>query len=61
MQEDTYWCFMMLLSDFRDNFVKTLDDSDCGIGSLMARLEALLKECDPEVSVSPDSSSRCFP
>lgn len=48
-EADTYWCYMMLLTDFRDNFVKSLDDSDMGIGATLARLERIVKVHDPPV------------
>jgi len=48
-EADTYWCFMMLLAEFRDNFIKTLDNSDFGIGSLMRRLTRLVRDNDPEL------------
>ena len=34
-EADTYWCFLSLLVEFRDNFVKTLDDSSMGISAVM--------------------------
>ena len=33
-EEDTFWCFMNLMSEIRDNFIKTLDKSAVGIGTL---------------------------
>lgn len=45
-EADAYWCFMMLLSEFRDNFIKSLDNSDLGIGSLMARLTKIITTHD---------------
>eukprot|EP00041_Stephanoeca_diplocostata_P019374 m.417514 g.417514 ORF g.417514 m.417514 type:complete len:493 (+) comp21287_c0_seq1:145-1623(+) len=48
-EADTYWCFMMLMSEFRDNFIKTLDDSSCGIGALMVRFGEVLNAYDAEV------------
>jgi hypothetical protein len=38
-EADTYWCFMLLLVQFRDNFVKTLDNSEMGINALMAQFD----------------------
>lgn len=48
-EADTYWCFMELMADFRDNFIKTLDDSDIGIGALMNRLVSVLRSVDVQV------------
>eukprot|EP00729_Bicosta_minor_P012756 gene12756-2030_t len=48
-EADTCHCFILLLTDFRDNFVKSLDDSDMGIGATLARLEQMVKVHDPPV------------
>jgi hypothetical protein len=53
-EADTYWCFLLLMSEFRDNFIKTLDASDTGIGSLMTRFANVLGKYDPEVKASLD-------
>ncbi|KAK2182842.1 hypothetical protein NP493_334g03025 [Ridgeia piscesae] len=45
-EADTFWCFNQLMGEIRDNFIKQLDDSHCGIGMLMDRLMTLLKEKD---------------
>ena len=31
-EPDAFWCFTNLMSEIRDNFIKTLDHSECGIG-----------------------------
>ena len=31
-EPDAFWCFTNLMSEIRDNFIKTLDYSECGIG-----------------------------
>lgn len=31
-EADSFFCFTNLMSEIRDNFIKTLDDSQCGIG-----------------------------
>ena len=31
-EADSFWCFTNLMSEIRDNFIKHLDDSECGIG-----------------------------
>lgn len=43
-EADCFFCFTHLMSEIRDVFIKTLDDSAMGIGALMNRLLALLKE-----------------
>ena len=37
------------MSDIRDFFIKTLDDSSTGIQAMMVRLQARISEVDPEV------------
>jgi hypothetical protein len=37
------------MSEIRDFFIKTLDESEMGINGLMNRLMRKLKECDPQV------------
>ncbi|KAL1328683.1 hypothetical protein HN51_038487 [Arachis hypogaea] len=48
-EADSFFCFVELLSGFRDNFVKQLDDSVVGIRSTITRLSQLLKEHDEEL------------
>ncbi|XP_053381558.1 TBC1 domain family member 13-like [Mercenaria mercenaria] len=45
-EADSFFCFTNLMSEIRDNFIKTLDDSQCGIGNLMNQLMTTLKETD---------------
>ena len=33
-EEDTFFCFNSIMAEIRDNFIKTLDDSDLGIGQV---------------------------
>lgn len=37
------------MSEIRDNFIKTLDESEMGINGMMNRLMLKVKECDPQV------------
>lgn len=37
------------MAEIRDNFIKSLDDSDTGIGASMNRLMQLLKTIDSEL------------
>ena len=31
-EADSFFCFTNIMAEIRDNFIKTLDDSDLGIG-----------------------------
>jgi len=46
---DAFFCFVELLSGFRDNFCKQLDNSVVGIRSTITRLSQLLKRHDEEL------------
>uniref|UniRef100_A0A6M2EXL2 Rab-GAP TBC domain-containing protein n=1 Tax=Populus davidiana TaxID=266767 RepID=A0A6M2EXL2_9ROSI len=48
-EADTFFCFVELLSGFRDLFCQQLDNSVVGIRSTIARLSRLLKEHDEEL------------
>ncbi|XP_076941885.1 uncharacterized protein LOC143611581 [Bidens hawaiensis] len=48
-EADTFFCFVELLSDFRDNFCQQLDNSIVGIRSTISRLSQLLKQHDEEL------------
>ncbi|VDM97351.1 unnamed protein product [Thelazia callipaeda] len=53
-EPDTYYCFQILMSEIKDNFIKTLDSSNCGIvvllkESLLAEFNKKLRHCDNEV------------
>ncbi|ESN95601.1 hypothetical protein HELRODRAFT_92779 [Helobdella robusta] len=48
-EADTFWCFTNLMSEIRDNFIKHLDDSACGIIFKLERFLNTLKSVDPEV------------
>ncbi|KAH9505195.1 hypothetical protein Btru_058923 [Bulinus truncatus] len=45
-EADSFFCFTCLMSEIRDFFIKTLDDSQFGIGSKMNQLMDMLKELD---------------
>ncbi|XP_052790788.1 TBC1 domain family member 13-like isoform X2 [Mya arenaria] len=45
-EADSFFCFTNLMSEIRDNFIKSLDDSQCGIGNQMSQLMSMLKEKD---------------
>lgn len=48
-EADAFFCFTNLMSEIRDNFCKTLDKSDTGIGGTMLKLNLLLRAKDPEL------------
>ncbi|GJN37120.1 hypothetical protein PR202_gb26045 [Eleusine coracana subsp. coracana] len=48
-EPDAFFCFVELLSGFRDNFCKQLDNSVVGIRSTISRLSQLLKRHDEEL------------
>jgi hypothetical protein len=48
-EEDAFFCFVELLSDFRDHFCQQLDNSAVGIRSTIAQLNALLRHQDEEL------------
>ncbi|XP_042193729.1 TBC1 domain family member 13 isoform X3 [Callorhinchus milii] len=45
-EADTFFCFTSLMSEIRDNFIKSLDDSQCGISYRMEKVYSTLKEKD---------------
>ncbi|KAK6914286.1 Rab-GTPase-TBC domain [Dillenia turbinata] len=48
-EADTFFCFVEVLSGFRDHFCQQLDNSVVGIRSTITRLSQLLKEHDEEL------------
>uniref|UniRef100_A0A0F7Z9L4 TBC1 domain family member 13 n=1 Tax=Crotalus adamanteus TaxID=8729 RepID=A0A0F7Z9L4_CROAD len=48
-EADTFFCFTNLMSEIRDNFIKSLDDSQCGITCKMEKVYVILKEKDGEL------------
>ncbi|XP_032088860.1 TBC1 domain family member 13-like [Thamnophis elegans] len=48
-EADTFFCFTNLMSEIRDNFIKSLDDSQCGITYRMEKVYVILKEKDREL------------
>lgn len=48
-EADTFFCFVELLSGFRDNFVQQLDNSVVGIRATITRLSQMLKDHDEEL------------
>ncbi|PIA35965.1 hypothetical protein AQUCO_03400098v1 [Aquilegia coerulea] len=48
-EADTFFCFVELLSGFRDHFCQQLDNSVVGIRSTITKMSQLLKEHDEEL------------
>ncbi|KAL8106182.1 uncharacterized protein LOC141678319 [Apium graveolens] len=48
-EADSFFCFVELISGFRDNFCQQLDNSVVGIRSTITKLSQLLKEHDEEL------------
>ncbi|GAQ80933.1 GTPase-activating protein [Klebsormidium nitens] len=48
-EADAFFCFVELLSDFRDHFCQQLDNSEVGIRATITRLSNLLKQRDEEL------------
>lgn len=48
-EADTFFCFTNLMAEIRDNFIKSLDDSQCGITYKMEKVYSTLKEKDVEL------------
>ncbi|XP_042395474.1 TBC1 domain family member 13-like isoform X3 [Zingiber officinale] len=48
-EADAFFCFVELLSGFRDNFCQKLDNSVVGIRSTISKLSELLKKHDEEL------------
>jgi hypothetical protein len=48
-EEDTFFCFTNLMSEIRDNFCKSLDDSQMGIVQRISQFHCLLQQKDPQL------------
>ncbi|VDD92450.1 unnamed protein product [Enterobius vermicularis] len=48
-EADTYYCFQILMSEIKDNFIKTLDNSNCGITWVMSQFCERLRICDHQL------------
>ncbi|TKR72201.1 hypothetical protein L596_019690 [Steinernema carpocapsae] len=48
-EADTYYCFQLLMSEIKDNFIKSLDNSHFGIDAAMMRFHNRLATFDPEL------------
>ena len=67
-EPDAFYCFVDLISEFRDNFCSQLDNSSVGIRATISSLNELLKQRDRQLwyhlqvsnKVSPSNSARAF-
>ncbi|XP_030063759.1 TBC1 domain family member 13 isoform X2 [Microcaecilia unicolor] len=57
-EADTFFCFTNLMAEIRDNFIKSLDDSQCGITSRMESVYSTLKEKDVELYLKLEQNIR---
>ena len=48
-EADCFWCFTALMSEIRDFFIKSLDESENGIRGMMNKLSQLLEKKDIDV------------
>ncbi|KAH7728019.1 TBC domain-containing protein c [Aphelenchoides avenae] len=48
-ESDTFYCFQNLMTEIKDNFIRTLDSSDCGIESTLRRFHDVFAETDPQL------------
>ena len=49
-EADCFFCFTHLMSDIRDFFIKTLDDSSTGIQAMMVRLQNRIEQVDSDIA-----------
>lgn len=48
-EADSFFCFTLLMSEIRDFFIKTLDNSETGINFMMCKLTEILKIKAPNI------------
>uniref|UniRef100_A0A8C4N5B9 TBC1 domain family member 13 n=1 Tax=Eptatretus burgeri TaxID=7764 RepID=A0A8C4N5B9_EPTBU len=54
-EADTFFCFTNLMAEIRDNFIKSLDGTQCGIGLHMNRIYSLLHQHDSDLLLHLES------
>ena len=59
-EEDSFFCFVELLSDFRDHFCQQLDNSAVGIRSTISQMTQLLRRHDEELWRHLEITSKVF-
>ena len=63
-EADSFFCFTNMMSEIRDNFIKTLDDSQCGIGKVLSifhNYEVVIEKWIQWVSVWHHSAGLIMP
>ena len=58
-EADTFFCFTNLMSEIRDFFIKSLDEAEFGINSMMSKLTTQVKANDPEVWMRLNQQELC--
>lgn len=48
-EADTFYCFQLLMSEVKDNFIKSLDSSSCGIEWALAHFSRMFEAFEPEL------------
>jgi hypothetical protein len=59
-EADSFFCFVELLSDFRDHFCQQLDNSAVGIRSTISQMTQLLRRHDEELWRHLEITSKVF-
>ena len=49
LESDSFFCFSILMSELRDNFIRSLDRSDTGLKGTLDQVQETLRILDPEV------------
>mmetsp|Transcript_37548 Transcript_37548/g.106033 ORF Transcript_37548/g.106033 Transcript_37548/m.106033 type:complete len:261 (-) Transcript_37548:128-910(-) len=57
-EADAFWGFVELMTEFRDNYCKQLDNSDQGIKAALARLNKMLQKLDPELHMHLETKTK---
>uniref|UniRef100_A0ACD5X7W4 Uncharacterized protein n=2 Tax=Avena sativa TaxID=4498 RepID=A0ACD5X7W4_AVESA len=60
-EADTFFCFVELISGFKNNYCKHLDNSRVGIRSTLSKLSQLLKKHDEELWRHMEVITKVFP
>jgi len=49
IEADAFHCFLNIMGEVKENFIKSLDNTGIGIKSKMSTFDELLKVVDPEL------------
>lgn len=58
-EADTFFCFTNLMAEIRDFFIKSLDEAEFGINSMMSKLTHQVKENDYDVWLRLNQQELC--